>query len=329
MGLVVKSFSYNQNTVDNSLNRSSLGIRPLENIDDNNKLSKDSKVIRANQLNFAGDNQTMKRISMRREALKGIVDTFADDLVMDETLHGMGVSAGELQKKAEGAYAQKDRIENLKAQLKESMGVDDDSDEQKDLELIEKKRQLTKTGNLDSLTSQEKERLANMGPLTDYQKMALEYDDISNYWNDIAVLAMEGKKSLGTGADMMKVEMSKNHEMVNAGKTADDIMDALSKDIISSDISQTLENINDRLTVDDKKDADEVNKSDNSDTTDKQHNSSSATDSTQNASGMEDEIKGLISEENAQAIRKATNNMLANKLMTEFDIKGISLDELI
>ena len=159
--------------------------------------------------------------------------------------------------------------------------------------------------------------------------MALEYDDISNYWNDIAVLAMEGKKSLGTGADMMKVEMSKNHEMVNAGKTADDIMDALSKDIISSDISQTLENINDRLTVDDKKDADEVNKSDNSDTTDKQHNSSSATDSTQNASGMEDEIKGLISEENAQAIRKATNNMLANKLMTEFDIKGISLDELI
>ena len=35
MGLVVKSFSYNQNTVDNSLNRSSLGIRPLENIDDN------------------------------------------------------------------------------------------------------------------------------------------------------------------------------------------------------------------------------------------------------------------------------------------------------
>lgn len=54
--------------------------------------------------------------------------------------------------------------------LQEKFGIDPDSQEQKDLELLRKANNYFESGNLAILTKDELERLANMGERTEYQQ---------------------------------------------------------------------------------------------------------------------------------------------------------------
>lgn len=78
-------------------------------------------------------------------------------------------------------------IENTKEQLRKEYGVELDSQEQKDLELLQKKQDSKNKLDVGSFTDEEMDRLKELEgtPLTEYQKAVLELNDTAREYKDV------------------------------------------------------------------------------------------------------------------------------------------------
>lgn len=202
---------------------------------------------------FAGDLNLMdpieqKRKQAQKQALKLIQDAWANEQAIDESVQERKNHYKEMMELKEEAQNQVDDIDSRKEELKEIYGIAEDSEEQNDLELLEK-RQDYQNGLSDSrLTEEEMERLKEIDkkPLTEYQKRALEYNDLSAKFKKELENA---KKSIADDAADMRsiaIERLKSHPMVDAQKSADKIMEAASKEIVGMLAEEAKENIDEK-----------------------------------------------------------------------------------
>ena len=172
-------------TIGNSFIQST---RPLENIVDASVLKKTptvEEIQRVEPVKAVDEEVNVpKEVLARRKALTEILDTFAGDYILTEGMEPTKKAYGFVYAHKENAKTQMNRIDFFRNSLKESMGIPDDSKEQKDLELLIKRRKLLSEGKLDQLSKNEVKQLENIGTLTEYQQRALEYNDMDNYWND-------------------------------------------------------------------------------------------------------------------------------------------------
>lgn len=158
--------------------------RPLENIVDNSVFRGDSSAIEGILKTEPIEENVPKEVLVRRKALTQILDSFAGDYILTERMEPTNKAYGFVHAHKENAKAQMNRIDYFRNSLKESMGIADESKEQKDLELLIKRRKLLSEGNIDQLSDKEKKQLEDIGTLTEYQQKALEFSDMENYWND-------------------------------------------------------------------------------------------------------------------------------------------------
>lgn len=205
--------------------------------------------INFNQLGGKLDSILMRRQQAQKKAMKVVGDAWDADRKIDLDLEDRRNHIQELKGNIDESMELIDGCNAYKEELMETYGVSADSEEQKDLELLEKRMRSRQPESNVRLTKEEEERLAEIDkkPLTEYQQRALAIDnDISRYDSDINKAMAEIRGENGA-IRAIKQERLKDHTMVDAQKEAEQINADASKQIIGMLIGETQDHIDEEL----------------------------------------------------------------------------------
>jgi hypothetical protein len=239
--------SIQKNTTDSTYNQ----INPSSNADEKVKKrqeqtteNKNTSTIQAADLNLAGTQDTeLKKLLGQRAALQIQLSQFEKELEMDATIQNHAENREALLDEAGTNQEQVRRLNQLKSDLKESNHIDDDSLEQQDLLLLEKEL----SGK--ELTKEEKARLDSMGPLTEYQKAALEYSKMANIYQKRAEAAVEGSILEGKMISAIKLERLKNHPMADANELAEELLKQVDEEVKKTLAQEVMTRVKDNLDI--------------------------------------------------------------------------------
>ena len=137
---------------------------------------------------FAGDlmlgqgNQIeQKKQTARRQAMKLITDAWGRDELASQSIKDMEQQKADYVEQMQEAKEHEKTFEKSKKELQEQYGVADDSQEQKDLELLEKFQNYKNGSHDESFTKEDVDRLKELQnlPRTEYQEKALRLNQIA------------------------------------------------------------------------------------------------------------------------------------------------------
>ena len=203
---------------------------------------------------FAGNGRmpqdpiAMKREQARKKAMKVVGDAFASEQKIDDDMTSRKDRINQLRENMAVAQDAMKKIDKDKEQLRESRGIAVDSEEQKDLELLEKRNASIHPDSEVTLTKEERERLAQIDKkgMTEYQKQAMELEGYkSPYRQEIN----DGKKQIVEENAIIrgvKLERLKSNPMLEATQNADAIMDAADDEIKAMLIEESKEFIDEK-----------------------------------------------------------------------------------
>ena len=208
------------------------------------KGKKNQKSVFAGELNSIQDNILLKQQKARKEALKVVTDTWSGDKKIDNGLKERRERIKSLQEEVGNAKKELAAIEGQKEELQKRYGVDAESAEQKDLELLLKSREAGRNPKV-SLTEEERERLAELQgqKLTEYQNRVLELDSFGDYHRDIIA---EDEKQIEIENGIIretKLERLKKDPMLGAQKQAEAIEEAAGKEILGMVVEEGKEHV--------------------------------------------------------------------------------------
>ena len=193
-----------------------------------------------------------KIASARKHAMKLVSDAFdierGTDRSLKEIREQRAEAESDLTERQERVASIREGVENYA----KDHGITEDSMEQKDLDLIRKVRDwkpdnpFEKLRNpLGCLSDDERDRYNTVMErgLTEYQKLALDADN--DIWN--ARIEINQDKDMAQAYNSairdIKLESLKDQSMAKAQKGKDEIMQAASKEVISSLVQDAVENI--------------------------------------------------------------------------------------
>ena len=222
MSLTIRSTMNNQAAAQ--------GLNDAGKSAENTGESKNRKTINASELNLKPykDNQIdAKRLRARKQAMKLISDAWKSADKTDKNIDDMKLDKlnkldeiTELKKKVSD-------LENEKEAYRVDYGVDKDSQEQKDLELLEKYQNNRYGSAEDTFSKEELDRLKELQntPLTEYQEKALKLNSSQIHFKDeigqkelkiacttasIALAEIDREEIIEGQAEADKLEMNAN-----------------------------------------------------------------------------------------------------------------------
>lgn len=203
----------------------------------------------AGDLNLQSDPIAMKRKEAREKAIKIIENAAANDKIIDNDLQERREKINKLNEDIKEATKELKEIDERKTKLKEIYGITEDSQEQKDLELLEKRKDIMMGRNNDSLTEEDTERLKEIGEegLTEYQERSLELGAGGEPYKEIIKNAEKGIIEENAIIRGVKIEQLKSTAMIDAVKEAEIIEDAASKEIVGMLIEEAKEHVDEEL----------------------------------------------------------------------------------
>lgn len=207
------------------------------------------KTFFAGNTNLANDPIAQKRKEAQEKALKVVSDAWDADKAIDKSVEDRKNHYNEMVKRKEEALAELKKISEEKEALKEVYGVEDDSQEQKDLELIEKVNDYM-GGDFDQEpTKEEWERFMELQkqPLTEYQQRALELNKRAGVFKKEIADADKLMKDDIADIKAIALERLKSDPMVDAQKTADAIEAAANEEIIGIAAQQAKDHIDEKM----------------------------------------------------------------------------------
>ena len=283
---------------------------------------------------FAGDlmlgqgNQIeQKKQTARRQAMKLITDAWGRDELASQSIKDMEQQKADYVEQMQEAKEHEKTFEKSKKELQEQYGVADDSQEQKDLELLEKFQNYKNGSHDESFTKEDVDRLKELQnlPRTEYQEKALRLNQIAG---SMKVTASNANDKLIELTDTI----AKAQDMLKAGSAADDILEASNKEIMGLLIQDGKEHIDKEQEEAQKKAEEQKEKRD--------EQQERIDEAKQERKEQEELIKGQAEADSAEQDlslqRKTTNNVEAaqqnirniledNNLLAE-DLKGIKID---
>lgn len=273
------------------------------------KSNKHSSTFFAGNSNLILDPIAEKKMMGQKNAMKKILDQHKNELKTDDIVTELNEKKKALAKQAEQATNELKRLDALKHDLKASFGITEDSAEQKDLELLEKS-----IFEPEKITDEEYNKLKNMGPLTDYQKEALQYDSMEKIWKQRVDNAGNGISGINGSLIGISLAKLKTHPMVDAQKEAAKIIEDASKEVVNALLQEGKEQVEEKI-EDAKEDAEkqkETQEKLNGDQTKPKEAAAISPEQTDQLLLLDD-IKRYAVEQN----------------LTEEEIKGIVVDEQI
>lgn len=198
----------------------------------------------AGNLNMQED-PIKKKKEAQQKAMKVISDTFAGEQKIDNDLKDRANHIEELRQGIKNTRGEINDIEQDRANLKEQYQIKDESQEEKDLELLEKRRQSESPKNGVFLTKEDTKRLKEIDEagVTDYQKRSLELngfkepllEQVEKSKNEILV-----ENAVIEGINQARLKSS---PMLEADQQAESIMDAASDEIVGMLIKEAKDHI--------------------------------------------------------------------------------------
>jgi len=196
---------------------------------------KSGNVVFAGSLNLPSDRIAWKKEQAREQAMQIVKDAFEREQKLDASAQEMRDKINALE--AENAVAKQEIADNDKSvqELALTYGIDSDSQEQKDLELLHKRSEIRMGVRNESLTKEESERLAEIDAegMTEYQARAMELYERNDYLKRGIIDREAQMKANNAAITQMGIERLKTHPILDATKQAESIMKAASEDITS------------------------------------------------------------------------------------------------
>ena len=242
MSLTIRSTMNNQAAAQ--------GIDNTDKNTDNSKQTKNRKTINASELNLKpyNDNQIdAKRLRARKQAMKLISDAWKSADKTDKNIEDMKLDKlNKLDEITELKNKVSD-LENEKEAYRVDYGVDKDSQEQKDLELLEK-YQNNRYGSAEDTFSKELDRLKELQntPLTEYQEKVLKLNSSQIHFKD--EIGQKELKIACTTASiaLAEIDRDKSQEMLKAQDSADQIIGAVEGEVKNLLVAEGKDNIDDK-----------------------------------------------------------------------------------
>lgn len=215
----------------------------------NDKEQVKSGSINMNELDGKLDSILMRKQRAQNRAMKVVGDAWAAERKIDQDVADRRNHIQELKDDIDENMDIIDANNAHKAELKETYGISDDSQEQKDLELMEKAARARKPDTRVHLTKEEKERLAEIGdkPLTEYQQRVLNIDSENSFFQKNIDDAQDEMKAEYGAIRAIRQERLKSHGMADAKKEAEEIMADAGKDIIGMLAGEAQDHIDETL----------------------------------------------------------------------------------
>ncbi|MCR4656079.1 MAG: hypothetical protein K5770_07625 [Lachnospiraceae bacterium] len=189
-----------------------------------------------------------KRDQARKQAMKIVSDAFSGERKLDVTMQGIRDKVSALKEENYGYTKEIRANEERISELADMYGIDPQSEEQKDLELLHRRSMRENALESEPFTKEEKERLAELDRqgLTEYQERALDIykmnDAMQHSINDNTAM-IEGNNSAIAN---MKIERLKTDPIGDAMDEAGNIMDAASDEIKSMIVKDSMQHIEEK-----------------------------------------------------------------------------------
>lgn len=207
------------------------------------------------QIIYAGnltENLTLRdRIQKKKEeaqerALKIISDAWDGDKELEKSFGESREHIEEYQAKYREAQGKVKEVAKERERLRESSHIEADSEEQRDLELLEKARVAEKhpwAGT--ELTDAERERLAVIEEkgLTQYQAQQLEWSDTEWRYRESAHRAEAGIQGENASIRGIRGERRKHHPIADAKREAEKVVEAARDQIIGMAVQESKEHL--------------------------------------------------------------------------------------
>ena len=256
MSLTIRSTMNNQTAAQ--------GIDNTDKNTDNSKQTRNRKTINASELNLKpyNDNQIdAKRLRARKQAMKLISDAWKSSNMRDKNIEDMKLDKlNKLDEITELKNKVSD-LENEKEAYRADYGVDMNSQEQKDLELLEKYQNNRYGSAEDTFSKEELDRLKELQntPLTEYQEKVLKLNSSQIHFKD--EIGQKELKIACTTASiaLAEIDRDKSQEMLKAQDSADQIIGAVEGEVKNLLVNEGKDNIDDKV-EENKEKADEAEK---------------------------------------------------------------------
>ena len=203
-------------------------------------------------LGMQQDRITQRKQRAQRKALKIIGNAWDGDRKIDQTIEEYRDKIAQLKDEMKENCNQIDLRDEWKEKLRQDYGVAENSQEQKDLELLEKEADSYMHYTYSEqvvLTDEEKERLAEIHEqgLTEYQERCLNFHGQQNGLKAANDKIKNEIKAYSDATVATKLERLKFHDMVDAQKEADKVLEAASKEIIGMLIDEAKDHVDEEL----------------------------------------------------------------------------------
>ena len=280
---------------------------------------------------FAAQNDPIaaKREEAKKKAMKIIGDAFANDRKIDDDLNARSENIRKLKGVQIDAKKAVSEIEADRAALRESYGIEPDSAEEKELQLLEKEFRARQKGSDVQLFKEDMEEIAKIKSrgLTEYQSRSMEMLEYEKPYLDKAYEAGQGIEEENLTIAAIKRELPKNTTMIKAQKSADKIEQEASKEIMGMLVDEAKEHIDSETEESEEKAKEKKEKE-----AELQEKIDAAKEKRKEQEELTEDIV-----ESAQDLTVATSNIndaqkdikdMMNKLaLVEEDMKGAAVDE--
>ena len=204
---------------------------------------------------FAGDiNGSLDPVARKQqEAKKQVMKIIGDARKSDQKLEDdLSERRNNIKKHKETIGKANDElklIDNARQELREHYGIEEDSQEEQDLKLLEKERKSRKLDSRIVLTAQENERLQQIREegLTEYQKRSLGMLNSGAPDEQEITEAQEKIKQEDGAISVIKDAMLKSKTMIKAQQAADDVMEAARDEIIGMLVDESKDHIDEEM----------------------------------------------------------------------------------
>lgn len=189
-----------------------------------------------------------KKALARKQAYKIVKDALANELKMDSAVQEVKDHADRLREDLENAQNEIGKIEEEKEKWREECDVDANSQEQKDLELLEKREAYGRGDLSKALTKEEEGRLAEIDKqgYTEYQKRALALEKHKAPYEDTIKKAEAGIMADNAVIRGTRLERLKKDFIRKAQNEAEDVLTAASEEVIGMLVDEAKEHMDEK-----------------------------------------------------------------------------------
>ena len=186
-----------------------------------------------------------KREEAKKKAMKIVGDAFSNEIKMDENLNSMREKIKSLQKDKNDASQAIAELEDGRDALRDLYSVDGNSQEEKDLQLLEQEVRSKFPGSKVNLSKEDKEAISKIkeNGLSEYQQRSMEMLRNESPYMTTVYEAESGIAVENQIINATALERLKSNPMVDARNQANLVMDEASKEIVGTLFAETKDHI--------------------------------------------------------------------------------------